>query len=318
MPATYTHHIFTKDVFKTLDEATKRRLQDNVELFNLFGKSFDNLFFSKEKLGYYAHGNNCNLYFKNIVKFIVDNNLQDSSEVLAYLYGSICHYVLDATIHPYVYYKSGQYKWNKETLKYRGVHSYVETMMDAALYEHVYNRPIYKASFRKDFPSNLKFSDDLNKTIDYAFANTFDFPLKSGASKLYYRGYKNFMFVLKHGMASRFGLKKPLYKIADKFKLYRKAPLMNFCYHVKKIDYSVLNLEHKKWWHPSDKNMTFHFSFYDLYDVAIIKAKSFIMELDKAIMTNDNIEETLQTIGNLSYYTGLDASEKHPLKYFEF
>lgn len=318
MPSTYTHHIFTKDVFKSLDSTVKDRLENSLQLFYLFGKSFDSLFFSKTKLGYYAHGHDSNLYFRNIVKYIQEKNLNDDSDILAYLYGSICHYVLDSTIHPYVYYKSGQYKWNKETLKYRGKHTYVETMMDAALYEHVYNAPIYKASFNKEFPSNLKFSSELKDTIDYAFDNTFDYENKKKVSTLYYKGYKNYMFILKHGMASRFGLKIPFYKFADIFKLFKKGPLVNFCYHVKKIDYSVLNLEHKEWWHPTDKSITFHYSFYDLYDIAILKARDYINDLDLALKGEKDMEDVLNVIGNLSYYTGLNASESHPLKYFEY
>ena len=67
MPATYTHHIFTKDVYKSLDKNIQSKL--NPDLFNLFGKSFDALFFYRSKLGSYAHKNNANLYFVNIINY---------------------------------------------------------------------------------------------------------------------------------------------------------------------------------------------------------------------------------------------------------
>ena len=41
MPATYTHHLFTKDVYKALDINIQKKLDSN--LFDLFGKSFDAL-----------------------------------------------------------------------------------------------------------------------------------------------------------------------------------------------------------------------------------------------------------------------------------
>ena len=53
MSATYTHHLFTKDVYKSLDTNIKEKLDSDI--FNLFGKSFDALFFYKPKLGSYAH-----------------------------------------------------------------------------------------------------------------------------------------------------------------------------------------------------------------------------------------------------------------------
>ena len=45
MPATYTHHLFSKDVFKVIDEDVKIKLKDDVNVFNLFSHSFDILFF---------------------------------------------------------------------------------------------------------------------------------------------------------------------------------------------------------------------------------------------------------------------------------
>ena len=66
MPATYTHHIFTKDVYKSLNIDIQKRI--NPELFNLFGKSFDAFFFYKPKIGSYAHNHCANLYFANPIK----------------------------------------------------------------------------------------------------------------------------------------------------------------------------------------------------------------------------------------------------------
>ena len=63
MPATNTHHIFTKDVFKVINENARNKIIDSKDIFNLFGKSFDILFFSDKKLGVKAHNYNSNLYF---------------------------------------------------------------------------------------------------------------------------------------------------------------------------------------------------------------------------------------------------------------
>ena len=60
MPSTYTHHAFTEDVYKNLDNKVKERLENSQDFFNLFGKSFDVFYFIKPKYGYYAHGNNSN------------------------------------------------------------------------------------------------------------------------------------------------------------------------------------------------------------------------------------------------------------------
>lgn len=43
-------------------------------------------------------------FFKNIVKYIKDNNLKENNHTLALLYGHIAHYFLDINTHPLIYY----------------------------------------------------------------------------------------------------------------------------------------------------------------------------------------------------------------------
>ncbi|MDE5539090.1 MAG: zinc dependent phospholipase C family protein, partial [Bacilli bacterium] len=174
MPATYTHHAFTLDVYKTLNDDVKEKLALDIDTFNLFGKSFDALLFGDLKLGVYAHNNNVNLYFKNIIQYIRDNNLYDDTQVLAYLYGSICHYVLDSVAHPYIYYKSGKHDVNdKSTYKYKGKHDQIEFMIDAIIYQERNDKPIYKVNVGKKVFTKIKFNSNLKNIIDYAYLNTF-------------------------------------------------------------------------------------------------------------------------------------------------
>lgn len=85
----------------------------------------------------------------------------------------------------------------------------------------------------------------------------------------------------------------------------------------KKPDHSVLNLEHRKWVYPVDKKISFHYSFYDLYDVAVIKACKLITLLDQAIDQNDRaVKKALKEIGNLGYSTGVNENRKVTMKYF--
>ena len=275
MPATYTHHEFTKDVYNELN--VNNKLNDYQDIFNLFGKSFDVLYFVREKLGHFAHKNNVNLYFQNIIKYIRDNELDNDGEVLAYLYGSICHYVLDSTIHPYIFYKSGSYNAkNKNTYKYKGKHNYFEYMIDAIYYQNKNRKTMLK-------------------------------------------GYRNYRFVMKHIMESRLGIKKFLYKLIDKTKLLKRWELSNTCYHIKELDYSVLNLEHKKWFYPVDKNTNYHYSVYDLYDISILKAKKLIELIEDALNKDDKtINKVLKEIGDLNYSTGKRWDKKYKKREYEY
>lgn len=312
MPATYTHHLFTKDVYKSLDINIQNKI--DYDLFNLFGKSFDALFFYKPKLGSYAHQNHANLYFQNIIKYIKKYQMNQNPQVLAYLYGSICHYVLDSTIHPFIYYYGGKYEHhNKKTKKYWGRHDYLESMIDAIMAKERMMMPIYRSHIGKDLFPKISFSSELKGILDYVYENTFQVKL---GSKIYIKSYKNFRFVFKHCMISRWGIKKIFYVFIDWFHLL-PIKLQNFCYHISKLDYQVLNLEHKKWFYPVDKKISYHYSFYDLYDVAIIKAIKLITLLDEVLAKDEKaIRKALKEVGNLHYGTGVNENRKVTMKYF--
>ena len=313
MSATYTHHLFTKDVYKSLDTNIKEKLDSDI--FNLFGKSFDALFFYKPKLGSYAHNHEANLYFANIIYYLREHHETRNRELLSYLYGSICHYVMDSTVHPFIYYYSGKYdKKKKTTHKYRGRHDYLELMIDAIMCQDRNNKKIYKSSIGKVVFSKLKLTSNLKSVLDQVYLDTFHV---SNGSKLYLKGYRNYKFIFKYCMQSRFGIKKKIYQFIDVTHIVPSIKLQNFCYHVSKIDYSVLNLEHKKWYYPVDKKISFHYSFYDLYDVALVRAKKIITLLDQVIDQDEvKVKKAIKEIGNLGYGTGVSEKRKVTMKYF--
>ncbi len=316
MPATYTHHIFAEDVYKIINPDIQEKLKDTKDILNLFSKSFDILFFIKPNLGNYAHTHHANLYFKNLINYIKTNELTNNGYILAYLYGSICHYILDSTTHPYIFYKTGKYTKNKKNLKYKGKHSEIEKMIDAINYQERNNKPIYKVNLSKKLLPKISFSKELKETINYTYSKTFNV---SNAEKIIRKGIRNYRFCLKHIMSSHYGFKIPIYKLIDFTNLYKKDSLYNLCYHIKKLDYSVLNLKHQKWLYPVNKNISYHYSFNDLYDLSLEKARSIINKLDIALSTNNQeINKILKELGNLSYTTGINCNNKSPMHYFAF
>ena len=79
----------------------------------------------------------------------------------------------------------------------------------------------------------------------------------------------------------------------------------------------MLNLDHKKWVYPVDKKISYHYSFYDLYDVAIVKAIKLITLLDQSIDKDEKtIRKALKEVGNLHYGTGVNENRSVTMKYF--
>lgn len=313
MPATYTHHLFTKDVYKSLNVSIQDKL--DIDIFNLFGKGFDVFYFYKPKLSNLGHTTNINLYFSNIVSYLRSNHETHNSELLAYLYGSICHYVLDSTVHPFIYYYGGKYiKSKKSSHKYRGCHSYIELMIDAVMCQERNNKKLQQYNLTRDIFPKLSFTRNLEAAINKVYLDTFNI---DNGWKHYFRGYKCYRFCFKHIMMSRFGIKKNIYKVIDKIHIFPKIKLQNYCYFVSKPDYSVLNLEHKKWYYPVDRKINYHYSFFDLYDVAVIKAVKFITLIDEVLDKDEKaLKKALKELGNASYLTGVNEKRKVTMKYF--
>ena len=312
MAATYTHQLFTQDVYQALDEDIKSRL--DIDVFHLFGKSFDALFFYKPKLASMMHKSCVNLYFANIIDYLRHNNETHNRELLSYLYGSICHYVLDSTVHPFVYYYGGKVdKKNPKTYLYRGRHDYIETMIDAIMCIKRYHKKIHRYHVGKKVFPKIHFSSNLAQIIDKVYKNTFQI---DNGFKIYYKSYKRYRFIYRHLFSSYFGVKKKIYALFDCTHLWKTNKVQNYCYYVSKLDYSVLNLEHKLWVYPVDKKIKYHYSFYDLYDIAIVKACRYIKMIDESLDDDKKIKKVLKEIGNLSYSTGVNVNASAKMQYF--
>ncbi len=313
MPATYTHQLFTKDVFNSLDKEIQEKL--DLKIFNLFGKSFDVFYFYKPKIGTLGHKTQANLYFANIIWYLKNNHETHNRQLISYLYGSICHYILDSIAHPFIYYFGGKYeKKNKKTYKYLGRHDYIELMIDAIMCKERYNKFIHKAKISKEIFPKIDFTYNLKEIIDQVYLDTFK--IKFGW-KNYYKSYKRYRFCFKYLMSSRLGIKKRLYKLIDFFHIIPNIKLQNHCYYVLKLDYQVLNIDHNKWYYPVDRKISYRYSFFDLYDIAVIRAVKLISIIDQNIDKDEKtIKKIIREIGNLDYGTGVNQNRKVKMKYF--
>ena len=135
MAGTMTHTFFAEDVYKNLDNKKYiniENLKTYAQGHDIFFFTFNILNYKTKKIGNFMHRNKTKDFFINIISYIKDNNLQNNKDVMSFLYGYICHYCLDLTVHPYVTYKCGIFnKKKKETYKYNSKHSDFETYIDA-------------------------------------------------------------------------------------------------------------------------------------------------------------------------------------------
>ena len=322
MPATATHAFFAKDVYDILPDTICENL--DLDQCKMHGQSVDcmkfyNLFsvFPGKKIRHfqgYFHEKQSQAFFINLLTYIKDNNIQDK-DVYSFLFGCICHYALDSTVHPYVIYRTGIFdKKNPSTYKYNNVHAFMETFLDNDMIQRRMNMNPYQFDFSR-FCFDIKpFSNHLEKTIDYAFYNTFYI---SNMSKIYYKSLKQMKFAIRVFRRDPYGIKKFFYKLADSFTSKRCFRFEAISYHYPLDDrHNYLNSNHTLWRNPCIYDMTSTESFVDLYLKAIKFAKV-LMCASYDYLQNKDIDLE-KVFDNTSYETGLNCDDERELKYFEF
>lgn len=320
MPSCTTHRIFGEQV---MNKAKLNNMID-TKVYAIFNQSFDNLMYYHffgyknkkriQKLSKKGHRKNTQKYLINIVKLIKENNLTFNKQCLAYLYGSINHYVLDSTMHPFIFYKTGVYNEKKiNSYKYNGLHTKMEAMLNVYFFEKTYHKKYYKSKFyQKDFPKT-KFSASLLNLIDQTFLYTYN---EKNVGKIYYSSYKTGKFIFRFGVYDRFRVKKLIYSFIDLFRKNKRL-IKYVSYNYKKINKKYINLEKNTWYHPVTKKR-FNYSIDELYDLAMEKSLKIIAVVNKVLFENKDIKILYNVIENISYITGCPVDSNKKMKYFEF
>ena len=323
MPATAVHAYFAQDLNDILPKEIKNKL--DVDRLKTFGQSTDSLMFYNlfsilpgkniRDFQKYFHTNKTQDFFVNLINYIKENDYTEDIDVNSFLVGAICHYVLDSTVHPYIYYKTGYFNKNdKSTYKYNNVHTFMETFLDNDMIKRRESINPYKFNISKFSFDTSKFSNELNDTIKYTFKETYDV---DNMDKIYYKSLKqmkNSIFIFRQ---DRYGIKKFFYKLADTFTSKRVFRFEAISYHYPLNDrHNFLNENHKLWRNPCDYSLTSEESFLDLYLRALKLAKVMICASFDYINGKDI--ELEKVFINKSYITGLDCELDKELKYFEF
>ena len=111
MPTIYLHYKFGCHILNNLAKNQQKKIQNNIEYYNMFNQGFDNLYYYPFKWSYYryfgvrCHKTNLNLFFTNLINYIKDNNLENDASITNMVYGFINHLTLDTIMHPYINYQ---------------------------------------------------------------------------------------------------------------------------------------------------------------------------------------------------------------------
>jgi len=326
MPSSMTHNYFMQDVYNKLDNNVKKKIviedaktfSQGPDIFYFYNMCFGKKSSKYRKMGNYMHKHKTNLYFNNMIKYIKDNNLFFDKQCISFLYGSIAHFVLDSTLHPFVFYKTGIFKKGvSNTYKYSGLHQEMEYYLDAYLIFQNEKKEAKDFKMYNYLLNNNKLSNTTLNLIGNVIKETYDY---DNMDKIYEKCIKDMKYFFKYFNYDHYGIKKVIYTLVDIITpkaFIRKKKFSFYLTHNSKKHY--LNLQKNEWNHPIDLYETYDYSFIELYRIALEKTCNLINDIDKILNSNRiNSKQIDKLINNLSYATGKDCNDSREMKYFEF
>lgn len=322
MPGFITHHLFGIKILSNLpDNYLKDTIQKNLSSFKLGLQGPDIFFYyipsllkqGKNNIGSYMHSNKSNYFFKNSITMIDSLNNTQKEIVVSYLSGFLCHYFLDATCHPYIYYKSGYLtKYLEASNEYYASHRTLENNIDTLLLQKYKLKK--NVEFKKESITNLskKESDLICYLLSTVIKRTYKYNAVSPQLiKLVLRCMKYECIFLSDKKGSK---KRMLIYLENKISNYNLLssliPSDSYTDHD-----DILNISHCIWNSPWNK-AKYNSSFIDLFMLSLTCCSDALLLLNQYLlsitssMINSNLlrREFLQFIGNNSYHTGLDCN----------
>ena len=259
MPSTYAHYKFGKDVFKELPKELVKEINPYMPLYKIGLHGPDLLFYYKpletnviNQEGAWIHDRTGSVFFEK-ARAITRKNGQKQVR-LAYLYGFICHFVLDSMCHGYV----------DEKIAESGIgHMEIEIEFDRFLLEEDGKDPL-----KQDLTKHICVNEDYAKVIAPIFIGVTPKEIKRALSSM--KRYSSFLM-------------KP-----NKFKRFFVYSILKLSGHFEKMKELLVSEI------PNPKCMDSNQKLKSLYDEAIAIAVELIIEYYESIDKESLLSEKYQ------------------------
>ena len=308
MPNIITHTLFAQEIFDKVDEATHDLFEPRLQLLEIGSNGPDFLFFhgmnpkdfyKKSDLrvaGSMFHAAHVNDFYQKALISIRNEQDEDiKKDMMTYVCGHLCHWALDATSHPYVFYRTGPCKGKSAWYHHR-----FESLLDAIMLK-----------VRECTIEDFKFYEVCDVTKEQARA----------IARIYVVAIRQILgFDIKpHQILESLNdwhFIETLFYDASGDKLKALQTLETFTKAYNSLSgyivpnhpddpYDVMNLLHTRWHHPSDSSFVSTESFFDLYDRAQLLAMEAIRLFLAACQNPDLDEDLLLLIKDRNYNLGV-------------
>ena len=286
-----THAIHGELLLELILASICLRTEIKKEDLKVFCFGPDTLITSDYKIFDYQHSNRVKDYFESILRYIKENKLQDNSEVMAFLYGQLDHYVVDFICHPLIYYMTESmpktHKFSPHALMENWIDDYIigEYNRRGIFYFHKWGiksielRSLIDEVYRKVYGSN-------NEAVKYDLGIT--------SLNLYDSVVRNDLSGLK-------AIALNLLKIGD------------ITYRGSERVLPLLNLEHETWSNPFTGEL-YTYSFQDLWNESFAKSLEMIEDVNRYLY-QDKPLNNFYIKNNISYNSGYPCEDEREPKF---
>ena len=314
MPNIITQTLFAQEIFDKVDEATHDLFEPRLQLLEIGSNGPDFLFFhgmnpkdfyKKSDLrvaGSMFHAAHVNDFYQKALISIRNEQDEDiKKDMMTYVCGHLCHWALDATSHPYVFYRTGPCKGKSAWYHHR-----FESLLDAIMLK------VKRECTIEDF----KFYEVCDVTKEQARA----------IARIYVVAIRQILgFDIKpHQILESLNdwhFIETLFYDASGDKLKALQTLETFTKAYNSLSgyivpnhpddpYDVMNLLHTRWHHPSDSSFVSTESFFDLYDRAQLLAMEAISLFLAACQNPDLDADLLLLIKDRNYNLGVSDQKQ--------
>lgn len=283
MPSYISHTIFANSLYNANEKTDLFKTEIKINSLKTYSLGIDLASLSLIDF----HNIKTQELLLSLIKNVKESNLKENSEVLAFIYGHISHFVFDALAHPYIYFiEKGTTKVN-----FIPSHTMIEGYIDSYLCNKILNKDITSIKATYFNKGNIKDKDikELINEVYYIIYNT----------KNVYNSYKCILelFTILENMID--GISK---NNLIKYFNFEKFLLEN------NLSRSEITNENKNnWKHPITGEIRSD-SLLDIYNTALERTYYLLKGINAYLYNNKSIDELEKLIPNYSYDTGVNLS----------
>lgn len=308
MPNIITHTLFAQEIFDKVDENTHDLFEPRLHLLEIGSNGPDFLFFhgmnpkdffKKSDLrvsGSMFHAGHVNeFYQKALISIRNEADEEIKKDMMTYVCGHLCHWALDATSHPYVFYRTGTCKGKSAWYHHR-----FESLIDAIMLKVKKECTIEDFKFYEISDASKEEARAIARIYVPAICQILGFEIKPHQIM---ESLKDWHFIESLFYDASGDKLKALQTLETFTKAYNS--LSGYIVPNEPDDpYDVMNLLHTRWVHPSDDTLVSTESFFDLYDKAQLLAMEAIRLFLAACENPDLDDDLLNLIKDRNYNLG--------------